>query len=164
MPDTISRYASPTEGTLEVAKLMSNAGISVNMHYGCDESWTYGSYIPSALVNAFGYPSGISYVSFEPNTVIGELKYGNRPVIMTGIDPAYGGHAWVCDGYARTIYSVIHNPDTYYEYKTYIFTAPYFNMNWGWDGSSNGWYVYPGFTPGDYNFDSRTMCVINIHP
>ncbi len=96
MPNIAYRTDIPTEGTNEMAKLMSDVGVALNMHYGCGESWTYTSLVPGVLVNTFGYPSGISYVSYSPNTVIKQLQYGSRPVIMRGTDPAYGGHAWVC--------------------------------------------------------------------
>jgi len=166
MPNITYPWDSPTEGTNEIAKLMRDVGAALNMQYGCDNgSSAYTGDVPGVLVNVFGYPSVISYVSYNPNTVVDQLQYGSRPVIMRGTDGAlYSGHAWVCDGYKRNRYVTIHNPGTYYEYETYTFTLPYFSMNWGWNGYSNGWYYYNDFTPSYLNFNSSTMCVINIRP
>ena len=94
--------------------------------------------------------------------VVNELNHG-RPVYMRGgwadyflgiFDYYGGGHAWVCDGYQKTVY-ITHS-------------TLYFHMNWGWIGKSNGWFAFNNFNPtygGDqYTFNYRTGCVIGIHP
>lgn len=84
-----------------------------------------------ALRNFFFYDGNIGHTyikTIDTNSdnalsfIKSELDAG-RPMIMAG-DPevGYGGHAWVIDGYDSN--DMVH-------------------INWGWDGSGNGYYDYP---------------------
>lgn len=71
--------------------------------------------------------------------------------------PEGAGHDWVCDGYFNIVY---HCPQISYLY---------FHMNWGWDGSYNGWYAYNNWNIVWYNNTNTTYqyfltFVHNIHP
>lgn len=70
----------------------------------------------------------------------------------------------VCDGYRRTISTLIYNPGTVYEYETYVVSAFYLSMNWGWNGDFDGWYLYNDFSPSVNNFTSSQQCIIGIQP
>lgn len=107
--------------------------------------------------------------------VINQLV-AERPVYMRGDNgkllPAFGyeGHAWVCDGVIRNMpeyeyyveylnsvkeytnygMTLIENPG-----KTAGISYTMFHMNWGWGGSSDGWYTATDMTPANYDFNSN---------
>ncbi|MBO6256153.1 MAG: C10 family peptidase, partial [Bacteroidaceae bacterium] len=65
-----------------------------------------------------------------------------------------GGHAWVCDAWKRHHY----DNNEYYDYL---------NMNWGWGGSSNGFYYIDSpmsFNTGSYTFYYGFEMITNIRP
>jgi hypothetical protein len=121
--------------TSEVAKLMSYCGCSVNMDYGPQGSSGSGAssgYVPSALIDYFGYNNGLCYVSRDSYSIsewdaliYNELK-SNRPVYYSGASSS-AGHAFVCDGYSG---------DAFY------------HINWGWGGYQNGYFRLSIMNPG----------------
>lgn len=162
MPNKIYESTPLDNSTQEIARLMQNAGQSVNMTYSCIKSGAATSDARNALVNTFGYSNYATYTDFNTNTAVSQLN-SNWPILMRGDDTS-GGHAWVNDGYKRTKYIIIHNPGTVYEYETYTISGFYFHMNWGWNGDSTGWFLYNDFTPGLYDFTNNNKMIINIHP
>lgn len=168
MPDTATQdNGSP--GDSEVAILIKDVGAAIHEDYGCSESTSNLPNDRNGLVNTFGYSSDATVIGYD-NTLsetetylIPQLK-NDWPVIMRGTDPNYGGHAWVCDGYQRAWYALIHNPGTYYADTTWTAGTYYLSMNWGWYGLFNGWFEYCVFNPDNYDFDSYQACIINIHP
>ena len=72
-----------------------------------------------------------------------ELKEG-RPVIMAGFKPTGGGHAFIIDGY----------------------NAGKFHINWGWNGSYNGWFdlLDDLKVNSDYNYSYDKRAMIGINP
>jgi hypothetical protein len=147
-----------SSGTSTTAGLMADIGNAVSMSYNCEGSGadTRNNVAP-AFINTFGY-STASYADYNYQTVKNELDY-NRPVILRGgrntgwwIFGQYSdGHTWVCDGYLNYI-----DPCWGSILK--------FNMNWGWDGSYNGWYSFNNFNPGEHTFNYKTGMVYNIKP
>lgn len=134
-----------TTGSLEVARLMGDIGVSVNMQYGCYASGAYNT----AIIPGFSH-FGYNYV--KAKNIAGQISdatldnqfYLNQPVLMTGTNGSVG-HAWVCD----QLYSYSYWNGSYgYSYKMY-------HMNWGWSGSNNGLYYLNNLTPGggSYNND-----------
>ncbi len=93
------------------------------------------------------------------------------PVILTastdyhsflGINTGYNdGHTWVCDGYLQSTYTGCDGE--------LVLGATYLllDMNWGWDGNSDGWYdfdywsVLNGTTQ---NYLYNRAMTYNIHP
>jgi len=67
----------------------------------------------------------------------------SRPIFYFGTDTSAGGHAWVCDGYSGT---------------------NYFHMNWGWSGSSNGYFYLTNLNPSGYAFNNNQGAVIGLRP
>lgn|GEM_PF-872979 len=167
MPNQIVWNETLNTSTHEVAKLMEDAGQSVNMQYNCVESSAHTSDARNALVNTFGYSNYASYVNFNTDIIVQQLGMWNQPVILRGQDPSVGGHAWVCDGYRRLRYTTIHNPGTYYEYETYTYSDFYLHMNWGWNDSfnaDNNWFFHGTPNVGWANFSTGYKMIINIHP
>ncbi len=140
----------------DIATLMYDAGVSVNMDYAPAGSgaWVISADNPvcaqNSYVNYFGYnPSTINgfYDSTMTDTMLvdtlkNEMNSG-RPVEYAGWDSSAGGHTWVCDGYDAT---------------------DNFHMNWGWGGQDNGWFVLTNLNPSPYKFTEGDECVIGIEP
>ena len=156
MPNSVSsENASP-----ELARLMSEAGVSVGMNYGSSGSGAQTDKVDDALKGTFAYSSA-NWISnnYSQETVKTNLK-NRRPVILRGKSEKScflglfcdydGGHAWVCDGY-RT-------------YNTECCGYLYFHMNWGWGGSYNGWFAYNNWNPGTYTFNYKRAAVVDIRP
>lgn len=157
----------------EVARLMRDAGSSVNMSYSDPGSGAKHESIPPALVNTFTYASAqnINYGTSSYSTVQNELN-ARRPVILSGYNTSnsswFGlvveyrdGHEWVCDGYSDTDYYWC-NSDGTQGGAGYL----NFHMNWGWDGTSNGWYSFNNWAPSgtNFNFQYYRRAIINIRP
>lgn len=141
----------------EVAKLMYDCGVSVDMNYspGGSGAWVINGDYPLSSQNSY-----VKYFGYNPATVKGvyESNYtypnwialienelnNNRPVQYVGNDSVNNeGHTWVCDGY-----DVNNN----------------FHMNWGWSGGDNGYYSPSALNVIGYQFDWWNEAVIGIEP
>ena len=114
-----------------VANLMKYCGYSVEMDYGTSGSSAVTEYVVNALIKYFDYDAAAKYVyrkEYSYSEWIALLYtelYNKRPVVMGG-QSSGGGHAFVCDGYDE---------------------EDFFHINWGWSGSSNGYYRLCMLTP-----------------
>ena len=114
-----------------VANLMKYCGHSVEMDYGTSGSSAATENVPIALVKYFDYDAAAKYVyrsEYSYSEWIALLYtelLNKRPVVMGG-QSSGGGHAFVCDGYDE---------------------EDFFHINWGWSGSSNGYYRLSMLTP-----------------
>jgi hypothetical protein len=128
-------YTSSSASTSQaaVAELMYHCGVSVKMDYDLPSvgSAAYSSDIVSALQDYFGYDAGIAchdreYCTYTEwiNLLKAEIK-ANRPVYYSGSSSS-SGHAFVCDGYD---------------------TGDLFYFNWGWGGSSDGYFEISALNP-----------------
>lgn len=130
MPALTDANASD-EAKDEVAWLMRYCGQSVNMSYGPEMSSAVTAKISTSLKTYFNYDSegcflnrtGYSIDDWD-EIIYGELAAG-RPLVYSGASPS-GGHAFVCDGYQDGLY----------------------HINWGWGGSSDGYYKLSVLNPG----------------
>ena len=145
-----------------IAKLTSDAGISVCMSYKSGGSSSSSSRVGDSFVSTFGYSNAI--MDYESGGVRGNTFKKNvipsldakLPVILgiqgrpTGSATADAGHSILTDGYG------------YYNNQLYI------HLNMGWSGSDDAWY-----TPADsdtgaiinssgYDFTNITCTVFNI--
>jgi streptopain len=155
-----------SSGSYATASLMRDIGDKVGMRYSCTSSSAKTSKLENALKNDFNYSNNIDYVSANSSQLTLQLGYGN-PVIMRGDDGGNSGHAWVCDGYKRTLIITIHNPGTMFEYETSVISGLEYHMNWGWKGAYDTWYYYFDLTPDapyDPNYNNDKMMLINVHP
>jgi hypothetical protein len=140
---------SPSTVINQVGTLIANIGTLVSMDYDCDGSGANSANAYSAFLS-YGLTSAV-YQPFDISVVASSLQNG-YPVYMRGESDS-GGHAWICDAYRKHIYG----GGDYYEYL---------NMNWGWSGSSNGFYYTessPSFNTGSYTFNSTLKIYPNIH-
>ncbi|HTA84477.1 MAG TPA: C10 family peptidase, partial [Bacteroidia bacterium] len=156
MPLSLSA-STPSGQSQEVAKLMYDAGVSVDMEYspsgsgawvikGDDDSVcaqiAYYKYFKYDSNSIQGFrASSFSYVEWQ--TLIENELNNSRPVEYAGWDPLAGGHTWVCDGYN---------------------SLNQFHMNWGWGGQDNGWFALNNLDPGGLDFSVGFEAVIGIEP
>ena len=113
-----------------LAALNFAAGVAVEMSYSSNASGSYSSNARNALLYKFDYDSASLY-SENPTTFYNMLSDN-----MQSAQPAYlsitgdGGHAIIADGYNS-------GDDTYH-------------LNYGWGGSSDGWYSLPDGMPAGF--------------
>jgi len=111
------------EGTA-VAKLMHHCGVAVNMKYGSSSSANDNSCY-NALVEYFNLDNHARLMKRENYTlpqwmaIIDKELEASRPLYMSGSSYTGVGHAFICDGRD---------------------SKGYYHINWGWGGSSNGYF------------------------
>jgi len=141
---------SVTSSNTAVATLMYHDGVSVEMAYGTSGSGAYSESVPGALLNYFNYSPDIAikykdnYTDVEDFKALLRADLDNQlPVYYSGSN-ATEGHAWVCDGYRLS--------------------DGMFHFNWGWSGSSNGYYAIGNLNPGGTTFNNGNAVIVHIHP
>ena len=125
-----TRNASYTDAqAADVACLLHDCGVSVDMMYSGGASSAGSDKVPYALSTFFGYDRGMTYLRKQlysddewAQMLRSELD-ARRPVLYSGQTVRNEGHAFVCDGYDN---------------------AGYYHMNWGWQGMGNGYYLIVG--------------------
>lgn len=122
MTDLYDSKSTDTEQNA-VAKLMKYCGCAVMMEYGSNSSGANAGDIVPALTDYFGYQSAefaprCNYTYDDWQELIYSDLAAGRPVLIGGQSTG-GGHRFVCDGYDED---------------------DYFHFNWGWSGSSDGYY------------------------
>lgn len=143
----------------QIARLSYAAGVTVRMAYLPDGSGAQSTDVPQAAATYFKYKTGRvvyrngntdwNYVNAMRSSLIQNniLYMGGASSTGAGADAA--GHAWVCGGYMEND------------------TNMYF-MNWGWDGSSNGFYNLGAnnmYISGQgYNFNVRQEYISGMVP
>jgi hypothetical protein len=131
-----------------IGTLIFHCGVSVDMDYNPTESGAMSENAVTAFKNYFHYRNTIAslekglYLESEWITLLKDNLDENHPIMYSGSGTG-GGHAWVCDGYD--------NSDR-------------FHMNWGWSGSSNGYFVISNLNPGGYTFNMSDAAIVNIMP
>jgi hypothetical protein len=135
MPDVYTSSATDAQKNA-VATLMFHCGVSVEMMYNraaAGGSGAYSTDVPYALKTYFNYDRGAEYLyrDYTPHSEwVTSLKTeisAGRPVYYSG-SGAGGGHAFVCDGYDA---------------------SDKFHFNWGWSGSSDGYFELSALSPSD---------------
>lgn len=134
----------------DVAQLLFHAGVSINMGYSANSSAGYTTAVRTALVNRFKYSTTAqnvtksSYTNVQWENLIRTELDAQRVVIINGHDPAANaGHAFVADGYQGT---------------------NSFHINWGWNGSSDGYFLLTALSPSSYSFNTTVGAIIGIKP
>ena len=139
----------PTEAS---SLLLYHAGIAVDMHYssygsGASVCWDSNS-AQAALDNNFNYNNDITcmnkidYSEDEWVAILKDQLDRGWPVIYRGYSES-AGHAWNIDGYD---------------------SMDYFHCNWGWGGSSNGYFYLDPLHPDTFSFVEDQAALLNILP
>lgn len=123
-----------SEAVFHTSRFSYGVAVAVDMNFDYGEnggSGTYQALVPGMLTHFYKYPRTIKniyaeeYTSEEWHNILqAELK-AKRPVQYAGRGDG-GGHSFVIDGYKD-------NGD--------------YHLNWGWGGSSNGWFKLNALDP-----------------
>jgi len=116
-----------------VADLMHYCGVAVKMDYTNSSSGAQSNDAYKAFINYFGYGSSVRYVSYSQvstdtewdRIIYAEIAAG-RPIYISGSN-SEAGHAFCADGYDGNLR---------------------YHINWGWGGTSDGYYLLTQLTPG----------------
>lgn len=146
MPNSASG-ASPLVQRQAIGRLMSHAGISVDMDYSPSSSGASTPATADAMADYFHYTNGgyldrSLYITATWKAILKGGLDASKPIVYRGRNngPNGYGHAWVCDGYDAN---------------------DYFHMNWGWSGSSNGYFSVDDLTPGSLYLNDSQGAIIN---
>lgn len=161
-----SNCGNTDPGALALGSLMIRCAGAASSSFGfaftCN-TLTFPGNIPGGL-QAMGLSNGGTVDSFRPGVMESELYQGN-PIILfaTNSTPAITGfdrHIWVCDGFDEHDYSEYNCDTGRCDQWNYL----YLYMNWGWDGSSNGWYACGNFSPtgSSDNFNLNVQMISGI--
>lgn len=147
--------SSTTAQKNAVATLIYQCGVMCDMNYNPYGSGASEVDAAAGLINYMGYDKAMRWLDrkwFSENDwndlIYAELAQG-RPVLYGG-DDGSEGHEFVCDGYR---------------------SADYFHINWGWSGTSDGYFLLSALNPpslgagggnGGYNYNQSV--VIGIQP
>ena len=139
MPD---RLGGASQEEIEaVALFMYHCGVSVDMGFSPSGSGANSWDVPNAINRYFSYSSHASLKTRDDYSLLtwqNMLKESidlGWPLYYSGFSES-GGHAFVCDGYDDN---------------------DLFHFNWGWGGSSDGWFVvdeidYAGWAQAVFNY------------
>lgn len=160
MPNQIS-YSSAEEYKRAIGKLCLACGASVKMDWGLDGSGAHSKDVDSAFYTYFKYSTDAEYKDRAGVTnanwvsiLHDEIDNHARPVYYSAYDPHgtgrdAAGHAFLLTGTSSADQN-----------KFYI--------NWGWDGSSNGFFtISPASSigsAGGYTFSDGHAIVYKIYP
>ena len=131
--------------------LLFHSGVAVHMNYspwasGASVCWE-GPSAQNALDESFGYNDDITcevrinYTDEDWNLLIKNQLDRGWPMVYRGYSDD-AGHAWNIDGYQNDFY----------------------HCNWGWGGSSNGYFYFDNLNAGGYNFIESQAALLNIVP
>lgn len=133
-------YTNPTQQEREeVAKLVYDVAASMQMDFSPGASNTQDFRAAQALIRHFGYDASLELIDHRFYTttkwadIIRAEIDAHRPVYLSGTNISgnnsmVAGHAFVVDGYD---------------------TEGFYHINWGWNGTSNGYYLLTDLTPND---------------
>lgn len=145
--DYFSMPSQLQTGSYDVAKLLYDCGVAVDMMYSPYGSGAYMQTTADAMITYFGYNPGLELIYKDDysdqewkDLLISNLDAGH-PLPYAGYDVS-SGHAFVCDGYQG---------------------SDYFHFNWGWSGYYNGYFYLDNLNP-SYNFSSGQQFINNCYP
>lgn len=149
MTDTYDDRSS-TQRKTAVAYLMRDCGYACAMNYDTDGSGAYDNYAALALGRNFSYDSlaikdymRLFYSDTQWMQMIQSELLSHRPILYCAFDSNAGGHAFIFDGMDSK--GLVH-------------------VNWGWDGSANGYYDIDLLNPSGYNFTQSQRMIVGLKP
>ncbi|MDR1183092.1 MAG: C10 family peptidase, partial [Bacteroidales bacterium] len=143
----------PTNINPDISLLMYHCGVAVDMEYGPDASGMYNHKAADVLKRHFKFSQQTQYVYRDKTTLDWDslivTHIDNRiPLYYAGWSvPDTNGHAFICDAY-----QIDTNGNHYYHF------------NFGWDGSSDGYFYTDSLSPGGNNFNLAQELIINAYP
>lgn len=136
----------PNQANIDNAKLLYHSAAVVESEFAWNLTNSSDTRVPDKLNSNFGFSAANwDLKDYYNGNWINLLKTNInncRPIFYAAIDPARGGHAWVVDGYN---------------------SSNHFHCNWGWGGSSDGWFNLSNLT-GNVAFTTDQAAITNIYP
>lgn len=120
-----------------IATLMSACAHTIQADFGTSSTSAVSTNAATALVDYMDYSDRINYLSATNFSSDGWHQYlqtelQQRPIIVSGHSISESsGHSFVIDGYR------------------YEGAIPYYHVNWGWAGSSNGYFLIDFLKPSE---------------
>lgn len=151
MRNTTAENLESEESAAAVAQLCYDCGIGSRMNYGTSGSGTHDDNAMEALYRYFGYKASTIKLEYREcysddeawAHVLRKELDNKRPILYGGYGTS-GGHEFVVDGYDSN---------------------GYFHVNWGWDGSADGYFMISALKPNlSNNFSEGNSIVIGIMP
>lgn len=130
MPEEIFGLAS-SETKEALSTFCYHVGVSVDMMYGAMGSGAYMPPVADAFRTHFRYNKKVqnldrrAFTLAEWERLMRDELNAKRPIVYSGAGDG-GGHAFVCDGYDE---------------------KGRYHFNWGWNGSSDGFFYLPSLVP-----------------
>lgn len=144
---------APQSYANDIAKLAYHFGVAIQMNYTPDGSGAATAAAKEKFYSTFKYDPTImsffrgNYLDTAVNQFYTVLKTEideKRPIYYSGCTETFSScHAYVLDGYDEN---------------------NLFSLNYGWGGSSNGFYAIDNFVAGSMHFDFGSETVVNIRP
>jgi hypothetical protein len=132
------------------SKMVYNIGVGVDMHYGPNGSGMNNHKAAHVMKSFFKYSDSTHYIFRDSvsldwdSLIISNLEQGIPMYYAGWSDTNYiMGHAFIVDGYQDSCY---------------------FHFNWGWGGSSDGYFYTDNLTPSGSNFTLMHELVIGMYP
>lgn len=139
-------FRSSEKSRNAVAKLMFYCGAASKSLYENNGTSAISSDAAIGLQTYFDVPTkyyhSLSYLKQEWSDMIYRYLSNGHPLLYSGNDSIYGGHAFVIDGYNE---------------KGFV------SVNWGWEGEFDGFYDLSLLNPNYFQF-SQTNDFIYINP
>jgi hypothetical protein len=99
-----------------------------------------------------GFKNVVRHHGYNETRILNMLD-ANNPVFFAAISGLFNGHAWVIDGERQRVRTKSRiNNQTGQVVSTETETELSFHCNWGWGGTSNGYYVSGIFNPPGHNY------------
>jgi len=140
---------SITKSNYAIAQLLFHLGVSCDLQYTPSGSGMYNHKAAYSLRTYFKYAPETQYLYRDSTTLnwdsvlIAHLEK-KIPMYYAGWSvPNINGHAFVCDGYQD---------------------SSFFHFNFGWGGTSDGYFYTGDLTPGGSNFNLAQEVIINCFP
>ncbi len=151
MIDVYSKGSYTSEEGDAVALLMRDCGVAADMEYGSDAQGGSGALhkdLAQGLQRYFGltdvqYIQRADYTESEWMDIIYNQINKKQPIVYGGFTKSREGHSFVLDGYDAE--GMVH-------------------INWGWEGSQNGYFDIALLNPTGYEFTELQEAIINILP
>lgn len=120
------------------------------IYYECSSTGVPSSYRTDELFKAFGYSSATKS-AFSTSSISSSLASSGPVILRARQSDSRDGHMWVCDGMMT---------NTEYTANCGRQSIIYLHMNWGWNGTNNGWYQNNTFL----GYTTDLEMIINIKP
>lgn len=166
----------------QLANLMKIVGKGVGMNYTWNGSGAPINRTYNFITSTLNFDADA--ISSYSHSAIYQSLSNSCPVYIQGFngpDPEDSGHAWVIDGckteteieYERIYQTTVDNPTNPINPKEWLLVSTRVlsetstanvHCNWGWNGSSDGYFISGVFDVGSSSYNTNIKTICNIEP